>query len=349
MFRILSVLSFLASPLAAEPYVTDAFGILPEADLSEERAAWAGLRDGTESSVIRPGKTNSAAIFIGPKALVAGRDEGHAVAILLDQHGNLVQNALATFSLQNQGTARTTVRNGIADKVFRPAPKAGTFAGGVTVDGVQSPRALYRVTADLKTVTPELQPTSAVVPETFATFATVGLRDGYGNAVEDGTGTTLLFAHADGSTTFLAAPVREQIGEALLLARDMASGGPVSLFVGPATGKSEAGFEPIREAFKAEVKLWAIDEIGAIGLRIGPVTTDAGHLLTDGASIDVLLSAGDGKARVEGWLRGGYFQTVLRRFSDTDDFEITYVTALGINSRRAALETTPPLTMQRPE
>ena len=349
MFRFLSSLILLASPLAAEPHVSDAFGILPEAALSEERAAWAGLRTGKENSITLAGDTENALIFIGPKALVAGWDEGHAVAIALDRHGNLAQNAPATFSLQDQAPVTMTVRNGIADRLFRPAPKAGTFSGGVTVSGVQSARALYRVTADLKTVAPELQPTEAIVPETFATFATKDLYDSHGNAVEDGTGTTLLFAHTDGSTSFLAAPVREQTGEALFLTRDVATGGPVSLFLGPASGKTETGFHPIQEAFQADVTLRAIEAIGAMALRIGPVTTDAGHLLTDGASIDVLLEAGNQHVRVEGWLRDGHFQTVLRRFSDAENFDITYTTILGKNSLRVALDATALQTIQGPE
>lgn len=349
MFRFLSSLILLASPLAAEPHVSDAFGILPEATLSEERAAWAGLRTGKENSITSAGETENLLIFIGPKALVAGRDEGHAVAIALDRHGNLVQNAPATFSLQNQGTVTMTVRNGIADRLFRPTPKAGTFSGGVTVSGVQSARALYRVTADLKTVAPELHPTEAIVPETFATFATKDLYDSYGNAVEDGTGTTLLFAHTDGSTSFLAAPVREQTGETLFLTRDVATGGPISLFLGPASGKTETDFLPIQEAYQADVKLRAIEGIGAMALRIGPVTTNAGHLLTDGASIAILLEAGTQQARIEGWLQDGYFQTVLRRFSDAENFDITYTTILGKNSQRVALEATEPKTIQGPE
>ena len=89
MFRLITLFALIGSPSLAESYVSDGFGIVPAEALSDERAAWAGLRIGDKADVVPAGEPASILLFVGPKALVAGKDEGHAVALVFDAQGNL--------------------------------------------------------------------------------------------------------------------------------------------------------------------------------------------------------------------------------------------------------------------
>lgn len=333
MFRFAIFLSVLATPLAAQDHVSDAFGILPAEALSNDRAAWAGFRTGDVPVVTKAGEADALVIFVGPKALVAGRDEGHAVALAFDAFGNLVQGAQASFSLETNGAMGAEVRNGIAGVLFRPEPAAGTFAAGVSIGPLQSPRALYQVTADLASVAPAIEPAADLEAETVATISSTELRDRYGNPVEDGTGTTLTLTHDDGSTTLLSAPVREARAEATMLVRDIGAGGSLRLDLATADVSAEVGFEALTGESPTDVLVWAMDDIGAIGLRIGPVTTGAGFLLTDGSPVEVTVTSGGEAMGTLGWLRDGYFEAVLRRPSRDASVEVAFTSALGSQTR----------------
>lgn len=333
MLRFAIFLSVLAAPLAAQDLVSDAFGILPAEALSKDRAAWAGLRTGDVPVVTNAGEADALLIFVGPKALVAGRDDGHAVALAFDAFGNLVQGARAGFALETNGLIGADVRDGIADVLFRPDPVAGTFAAGVSIGDLQSPRALYLVTADLASVVPAIEPTANLEAETISTFSSTELRDRYGNVVEDGTGTTLTLSHDDGSTTLLSAPVREARSKAMMLVRDIGAGGSLRLDLATADVSVEVGFEALTGASPTDVLVWAMDDIGAIGLRIGPVTTGAGFLLTDGSPVEVTVTWGGDSVGTLGWLRDGYFEAVLRRPSGDASVEVVFTSALGSQTR----------------
>lgn len=333
MLRLPILLSVLATPLAAENHVSDAFGILPADALSKDRAAWAGLRSGGAHFVTEAGKVDALLILVGPKALVAGRDDGHAVALAFDASGNLVQGERAFFSLETNRPIDAEMRDGIADVLFWPEPVAGTFAAGVSIGDLQSPRALYLVTADLASVVPAIELAANLEAESVSTLSSAELRDRYGNPVEDGTGTTLTLTHDDGSTTLLSAPVRDARSEATMLVRDIGAGGSLRLDLATADVSAEVGFEALTGASPTDVLVWAMDDIGAIGLRIGPVTTGAGFLLTDGSPVEVTVTSGGDTVGTLGWLRDGYFEAVLRRPSGDASVEVAFTSALGSQTR----------------
>ena len=343
MFRFITLFALIGSPALAESYVSDGFGIVPAEALSDERAAWAGLRDGDKADVIPAGAPASILLFIGPKALVAGKDDGHAVALAFDARGNLVQDEELQFSLESNGTLSSTVADGIADALFLPAPLAGTFAGGASIGPLQSPRALYRVTTDLESVAPEFEGALSIRAEMFAKLSSNALADQYGNAVEDGVGASILLAHETGETTFLFAPVREAKAEATILGRGLATGGLAELNL--ATSNASGAFDYLAaEAMTSpDLQVWDVAEISALGLRFGPVTTAAGHLLTDGAPVEVTL-AGDGGSivKTQGWLQDGYFETLVQRPSFGSTLTASFTTPLGSETRDIQINETAP-------
>ncbi len=90
MLRIalFSTLAALPAPVLAQDHASDAFGIVPLSELSEVRAAWSGLRTGADTGVQPPEPAEKILFLLGPKSLVAGKEQGHAVALILDRRGN---------------------------------------------------------------------------------------------------------------------------------------------------------------------------------------------------------------------------------------------------------------------
>ncbi len=343
MLRPLILSLFLAPPVAADTFVSDAFGILPSDAVSTDRADWAGLRDGDGRELVQPQAAGAVLIFVGPKALVAGKDDGHAVSISLDHHGNLVQGGRAVFHLQSNGRHTSDVRDGIADVLFLPDPKAGTFAAGASVGGVQSPRTLYRVTADLDSVQPDITTGHTVTPESVSTLETGDLFDQFGNPVEDGVGATAIISHADGSFTVLSAPVQQARAQTAIIGRDMAVAGQAALNIGTATASANFDFAARRGSGVANIAVWKIDGIDALGVRLGPVATADGHLLTDGSKVSLELEDATGASvSAEGWVQDGHFQTMVPWSGDTSLVHVSFVTRLGEMARGVSIQKTPP-------
>ena len=341
MIRSFCILMAFASSVQAETYVSDAFGIVPETAIDGERANWAGLRTGGASQSVQPLGPNTLFIFIGAKSMVAGKDDGHAVALTLDQYGNLLREGSVEFSLETNGKNTGDVRDGIADLVFQPAPKAGVFAGGASIGSLQSARALYRVTTDLESVSPQLSEADPLRVETFETLTTTPLADQFGNLVEDGIGMALLLDHDDGSTTLLSAPVREAKAEATILVRDITSGGTAKAYLGTNSGSQTVDYAPMSAATLAEIQIWTVAEINSIGVRVGPITTDAGHLLNDGAPIEITVDGGAGKSvTLSGWLQDGLYEAIVPGLSGLTSYAVTYSTALGKETRTIRATTT---------
>lgn len=334
MFRFVTLFALIGGPALAETYANDGFGIVPTAALSDERAAWAGLQDGDGTAVVPSGAPASVLLFIGPKALVAGKDEGHAVALAFDPHGNLVQDEKVKFSLETNGTLASNVADGIADVVFTPPPYSGTFAGGASVGKMQSARALYRVTADLEGVVPDFEGALSIRAEMFASLSSSALADQYGNAVEDGVGTSVLLAHETGETSFLFAPVREARAEALVLGRGLETGGSVKLHLATAIASGVFNYQAAEAMTPPSLEVWDVAAISALGLRLGPVSTAAGHLLTDGAPVEITLTGEEGSVvRALGWLQDGYFETLVQRPSFGNTVTVSFTTSLGSETR----------------
>ncbi len=331
MFRF-AICFLLPSWAFADTFVTDAFGILPRAEISEARASWAGLQTGSVLNTIQPQSPDAVLLFIGAKSLVAGKEKGHAVALALDAHGNLVQEADAMFALETNDMQSTIINDGLADVIFFPAPITGTFTGGADVEGIQSARALYRVVADLESVQPTLGSSDPLKTENFTTLSSDELIDQFGNPVEDGVGTTLQLTHKDGATTLLSAPVRETRAEATLLVRDLKTGGQLSSVLGINSETASVDLEPLLSSGSIEVRLWKVEDLEAVAIRVGPVSTDAGHLLVDGSPVATTVVAGNETVSQNGWLLGGYFETVLPLSGSLISYEVTISTALGEQS-----------------
>ena len=337
MIRSALALCLAAAPLAAEPFVADAFGLVPQGALSEDRAVWAGLRrvDSVEE-VVLPESPDTVSLFIGPKSLVAGTDLGHAVALVLDRHGNLAADGLAARLVLGEEPFDTVTRDGIADVLFRPSTTAATYVAGAEVAGRQSNRASYRVTADLASLGPAVvSPVPDAIRETMLELTSDTLSDRYGNRAEDGTLATILIAGAV-EATMIAAPVRDARVRGGLLLRDTA-GGALTATIANRTDPGEAvTLAPATYAGPVDVALWPLADIGALGLRVGPVTTTEGHLLPDGAPVRVTVSAAGLSRDVDGWLRDGVFEAVLPLDPSAGPFEVTTVTALGRETSTAA-------------
>ena len=350
MFRLLTLFCCVASSASAETYVADAFGILPTTAVSEDRAAWAGLQNHDGPVLVEPDESDSVLVFVGPKALVAGQDRAHAVALSFDRHGNLVQNESAVFSIETGAQLSARVTDGIADVQFMPEPTAGDYASGATVGGVQSARAIYRVTADLSSVSPTPDGAPTLRAEMFTTLSSTALQDKFGNPVEDGIGTTLLLSHENGETSLLSAPVREAKAEAILLARDLEAEGTLLLNLASASGTGSFDFRPVEAQTSPRLQLWEVPEIDAIGVRLGPVMTTAGHLLTDGAAVEIILSD-DAGTRVEasGWLQDGYFEAIVHRPSEAERLMVTFDTPIGSERRAVTISMSAPAKIRGPE
>ena len=331
--NIIAVSLALAAPAAAEGLVADAFGLVPEAVLSDDRARWSGvrLRNGKHESVA-PRATEEVAIFVGPKNLVAGKDRGHAVALATDWHGNLAADGdVADFVLgANQNAAKT--RNGIANVLFRPTTLAGTYVAGATIDARQSPRATFRVTADLASLGPvRTNLPDVAITETMSPLITEPLTDRFGNAAENGTAATITLAGPDGSANYVVAHVRDGRARANFLLRDTGVRLVVSTTVASHTASGgELILEDLTYAGPVEATLWPISELAALALRIEPVETSAGHLLNDGTAIEIALTGSDGVRHIAGgWLLDGVFQTVIPTDPANGPFTLRAITTLG--------------------
>ena len=319
-------LCLAATPLAAEPLVADAFGLVPQAALTEDRDTWAGLRriDGAED-IVPPETPDTVALFVGPKSLVAGSDLGHAVALVLDRHGNLAADDLPARLILGEESFDTATRDGIADVLFQPSTTAATYVAGAEVTGRQSNRATYRVTADLASLSPAMvAPAPDAIRETMLELTSAPLADRYDNQAEDGTLATILIA-GEGEAAMIAAPVLDARVRGKLLLRDTEGGALTATIANRTDPGGAVTLAPAAYAGPVEVALWPLPDIGALGLRVGPVTTTGGHLLADGAPVRVEVS----DRQVSGWLRDGTFEAVLPLDAQTGPFSVTVETALG--------------------
>lgn len=349
MFRTLipALIFALPATVDAGEFIADAFGLVPADALSETRATWSGLRtSGETQETIDPDKPFAVLVFVGPKSLVAGKDDGHAVALVLDASGNPVTDDIATeFTIgsNDRGTVRT--RYGIADLLFTPDPSAGILTIGATIGRVQSPRALVRVTADLQSVSPEILPPAMPVPvETLATLATAPIFDQYGNPVEDGVSANWVLQHEDGRWTIQTGTTIDEVAEVDFMARDVSTDAVAAASV--ASRVSE--FAPVsilntKAAFDHGIRIWEVDGLDAVSVQVGPITTDSGYLLNDGAGIELVVQSASGRSEQQaGWIRDGYFQTMLPLEANDGPFAVTVTTVLGSKDQLVPIGDVPP-------
>ena len=327
MIRLMICLLFCAAAVNAQEYTTDAFGILPTADIGL-RENWAGLRqsDDGQQSLQTADEPDATIVFVGPKSIVAGVEPGHAVAIGLDRYGNMVDGAATQFVLGFGGPATTRTTQGIADLLFTPPPKAGSFLAGATIGAIQSARADYRVTANLATVTPRfVQPDGAQLPETFGVITTAPLTDTYGNTVDDGVGLSTILKDSDGTLSFLPSVVRDATGQSTLLSRDIAGRitGRMSLSGTTADGLA-FDISALDVSADSAIVMWEAPTIAAVNLRLGPLSTSSGFLVPDGISGVVQVTASDGHNNVaQGWVLDGYLSFVVPFSAQLAPFDVT--------------------------
>lgn len=341
--RSLLLVLLMMSPAHAAETVSDAFGIVPTAALSEKRAAWSGLKSGETSVRTEPEGAEAVLLFVGPKSLVAGREDGHAAALVLDRHGNLAGDDMPVeFALGDELRADGRTRNGIADVAFRPAPVAGTYSAGASVAGQQSTRVFFDVTADIEGVRPGLNSATARA-ETLATITTGALADSYGNVVEDGIALPLVIQHDDGRFSLATALTKQGEARFDLLARGIGMGGTMQTSVaGNGSPRASYDLDRLYRIGDMQVLAWPVTDLNALGLRIGPIMTDAGHLLTDGALVRVTIAGSSGQlAEADGWLRDGYYETVLALDPSDRQFDVTVTTVLGRVSQNVELTDAP--------
>lgn len=130
----------VAAPVMGDTFVADAFGLHDPVKTAPERRDWAGQRD--KGDVIAPQEPDRLVIFAGPKSIVAGKDPGHVVAIVVDRFGNLVADGTpATVTVAGDLTPTTTT-GGIADQLVTPRTRAEELFVGVTAGARQSPKAM---------------------------------------------------------------------------------------------------------------------------------------------------------------------------------------------------------------
>lgn len=327
----------------ASDYLSDGFGLVPAKSVSQQRAAWSGLITGPDGATERaPENAENVLIFVGPKSLVAGADDGHAVSLNFDRHGNLVADGLSVdFRVGSTQMTDPATLNGIGDVLFRPEPTAGSFVAGATLQNRQSLRATYRVTADMNSLILQNRPVERELTfETFVSLSTETLTDKYGNIADDGIGAAMTITHSDGAYTLLSSVVSDGRANSKLLTRDIPKDGRLSTTLGPTQSKEmHLSVKPVGELAPARVTLKAVPKINAVALQAGPFLTSEGHLLNDGAGVSVTIQAASGaSATSHGWLLDGQFETVLTLDPQDGPFDVQITTPLGINDTRLVLQ-----------
>jgi hypothetical protein len=318
----------------AQANLTDGFGILPAQHVSEARNSWAGTQtqDGLPTTVA-PQVPETVLFFVGPKSVVAGTEDSHAVAIVLDPFGNLVADGqYVSFVLGLAAVDNLATTNGIADTLFRPEPVSGMYTAGASTASRQSPRAIFRVTTDLSQVSPKLEKTgNGASIETLTTLRSFRLEDAFGNTVEDGVASSIVISHEDASHSLLSPVVLGGRASTMFLTRDIAAMGSVLLVVGANTSlPSPQSLRTIGSLGETDVRLWPIEDLDATLLNAGPFMTDQGHLLVDGAAVSVEIRAASGASAIQnGWVRDGYFDALVPLSPTDETYTVTTSSALG--------------------
>lgn len=333
--RILAViLIFLGGPARCNGYLIDAFGIVPVEKRSESRTSWSGLSLSNEIQTIRPsGKPDSLLIFVGPKSIVVGREKGQAVALVLDSANNLVTGGeLVDFNFGPGDHQSTPVKNGIADALFSPGVRSGIVHVNASLKNLQSARATVRVMSDFKTT----NLTVPIVPgepkyESIARISTDLLTDHFGNIVEDGVSTRMLIRHSDDQITILSSVVKDGRAQAQFLTRDIPQSGRIRLAFGNSYSESSLLYiTPLDFGGPTKVSVESLGSLRAIRIKVGPVLTDAGHHLSDGAAISVVATNAFARSTsTGGWLSDGLFETTLSLDPESGPFIFNVTTFFG--------------------
>jgi hypothetical protein len=304
----------LAGPAQAETLVSDAFGLYDPATSAPERRDWAGWIDGPSATAVAPQEADRLGIFAGPKSLVAGKDPGHVVAIVVDRFGNLVADGTpASVTVSGAPTASVTT-GGIADLLIQPRTKAEDLFVGVTAGRRQSPQAMLGIVADIASIGPVLSgPLPDVASDTAFETRSAPLADQYGNPVPQGTGASVLLRHADGSYSLGQGGALQDRALVRFIARDIS--GPVSATMTLGGQSSNSARFLVRTPSPAglpALELERLPEIGALRLSLGPFLTRDGYALADGAEVTVTADLADGfQVSEHAWVQDGEISILL--------------------------------------
>ncbi len=316
--RLLALLLVLSScPAVAGEFTADAFGLFRSAEANGPRGTWAGYRTSSRSGEPRhhaPGAPDRLLIVVGPKSLVAGKDKGHAIAILLDRHGNLVADGTPVDLRFGEDTVSVATRTGITDHLFMPRPMAREITFGASTGERQSPRAMVRVVPDLGSIAPELAEMPRDFPyEAFFEIPTGRLTDRFGNSADDGTAVFVRLDHENGLHSLATGTVSRGRAEARFLSRDIdgESRAVASLGANRSAPKNTVVTRPHPIA-EPDVIIEPLPAIAALRITVGPLLTGDGHALGDGAH--VLIDAADrngGHHTAMGWTLEGYVSAMI--------------------------------------
>lgn len=323
----------------SQTLVEDAFGFFrPDAD-TPDRAQWSGLQtgigdEGTWQTLVNPGPVETVTYILGPKRLVAGKDKGNGVAIVLDEWGNPVNDGeMVQFRIGSLERSAFT-NAGIADFLFVPPVHAGQYFSGATTATRQSTRAEIAVTADLESVMPAMlfpapQPLSH---EALSQVGAGNLTDRFGNTVEDGIAMKFDITLDDGSFSQAGAVTQRGQANADILTRDIGGRGQVrGSLAAHVTRPQEITVTTPTALGAAEVTLTPVPDIGVFRLRVGPFRTQEGFALNDGSPVKVKATDSSGASvRTEGWLSNGYFETLLPAHAESGPVTLEISTSLGV-------------------
>lgn len=318
-FAIAFVLS--AGPTWADGFASDAFGLFDPARTAPERLDWS-----------KAGPPDRLVIFAGPKSLVAGKDPGHVVGIVVDRSGNLVADGTpAKVTVAGEGTD-THTHGGIADLLVAPQTRAGDLYVGVSAGDRQSPKAMLGVTADIASIRPEVAgPLPGVVSDAQFEVASAPLADRFGNPVPDGTAVTTVLRHADGSYSLAQGIALQDHVLARFIARDIPGRAEVTVSLG---AEDSAAVPVLVRAPEAAglpaLELEDLPEIAAFRLTLGPFLTTDGYALADGAQVSVaaVLETGTDVTGTA-WVVDGEVSLLLPLAATTPIRRLTVTSPLG--------------------
>jgi uncharacterized Zn ribbon protein len=337
------------SPVAADSFAVDAFGIRPLTATLDSRAQWSGLRvvmDGpAETQSLYPPQTATEILLnLGEKSMTAGKDEAQAAMLAFDSLGNLVADGQTVEFVLGPVKSTATLRNGLAYVPVFPGEKSGLFLGAASIGALQSSRVEYQVQADLSQITPNFKETqSYFMPETLNAIESAQLFDSYGNVIEEGTGVAILIDHPQSSSVLAGVALAGRV-ETTVLTRDFPSTGTAKLALGQMRSARSASVVvlPLNSVGTLKATGTSLTDIDATYFAFGPFLTDAGYLLNDGAKVTAQISSASGKTdTLSGWILDGYFGANSLLSPQEFPFDIEVSTVLGRQTLRVAAPTDP--------
>jgi len=336
-----------AFPAKAQDWQSDAFGLY-RGGSDRQRDRWAGLNIGSTDETTRlvaPGPVNKLYFIAGPKSQPAGKDRVHLVALGYDEDGNMIADGIGVNMSTGDGSRISrTVQSGIADLLYDPDDRAALYTAGAASGGVQSAGASYRVVPDISTMLPVLEGSEEVLVERFFNLQTKPLIDAFGNTTDDGIGLAVWLKDSIGHWSRADAVTSGGVARSRLLSRAMSGRvrGQMSLAANLSTPESIEILK-LRPAGMLNTQMQILSDIDAARLMIGPFTTDAGHLLNDGAGVRIAIISQSGhRQEFDTWVRDGMAELLLAESSRD------LPTNIEINSTLGLQTSTPRVVVQLP-